>query len=158
MCRFWNGHTHTCLCDLITKSWWCTSDHIMTSPLQHTASSCNTMQHTEYCNTVQRVAARCNIPNWDLSGCTIKRSPISCLVPRLWVRLVAVRVLGMKWCVAVWCVATCCSVLQCRAVCCSALQCVAVSCRALKCAAVCCSVLHCVTMCCACACCSLGVM
>jgi len=37
----------------------------------------------------------------------------------------------MYVCIAVWCVAVCCSVLQCVAVCCSVLQCVAVCCSVL---------------------------
>ena len=39
-------------------------------------------------------------------------------------------------CIAVLCVAVCCSVLQCVAVCCSVLKCVAVCCSVLQCVVV----------------------
>ena len=87
--------------------------------MQHTATHCNTLQHTALLQrkdifVLQCVAVCCSV--------------LQCVA----VRCTCAHFSRYPYVVVVQCVAVCCSVLQCAAVCCSVLQCVAV----------CCSVLH----------------
>jgi len=87
--------------------------------LQHTATHCNTLQHTHTLTSMLREPhthlntspERSTLTLWHISY-TQPHSHFSTSSDRT-----------MWQCVAVCCVAVCCSVLQCVAVCCSVLQC-----------------------------------
>jgi len=135
--------------------------------MQHTATCCNTPQHTTihsvwhsshllfcnatHCNTLQHTATNCNTQCVAAIASFFGDPRVCCSVLQL-LQHIAV------CCILLQCTAVCCSVLQFVAGCCShciyffdILECVAACCRCcsmLQCAAVCCSVLLCVAVCC----------
>jgi len=97
---------------------------------QHTATHCNTLQHSA-AHIATHTATHYNILQHTEEF--YRPSPA--------------HIQGAYCCSVLQCVAVCCSVLQCVAVCCSVLHSV-VCCSVLQCVAVCCSVLQCVAVCC----------
>jgi len=143
--------------------------------MQHTATQCNTLQHTEthiqtfhtqglscadlsngvatHRNTLQHTATQCNTMQHTVIHCNKLQHTSRHFIPK-GCRLQISRIELIPMVIAVSrdlsstnCRAMCC-VLQCVAVCCSVLQCVAVCCSVLQHVAVCCSALQCVAVCC----------
>jgi len=119
ICVTWLIH----MCDMTRSYVWLDSDGIRSRRLwarlhRHTATHCNTLQHTWHNDSFICVT-------W-LRWCT-KSTPLSSFAKKK-TPVPAHGAAGTCWCV--WlavsqCVALCCSVLQCVAVCYSVLQCVA---------------------------------
>jgi len=104
---------------------------------QHTATRCNTLQHTapprEWGADDQRSRAF-----W--APCWFHPGPATCFRETMSNRMEKKGDQTSE-------MLTRCSVLQCVAVCCSVLQCVAVCCSVVQCVVVCCGVLQCVAVC-----------
>jgi len=92
--------------------------------LQHTATHCNTLQHTT--TPLPHSTPRCK---------TLQHSAIQYIGAPRGRRPTSVAALYPASQTPVCVCAVCCSVLQCVAVCCSVLQCVAVCCSVLQCVA-----------------------
>ena len=112
--------------------------------LQHTATHCNTLQHT--LNMYRKYA----LLGWrevEFAHASSAEARKYLARPFRGHALARTRT-TTGYSLLLQCVTVCCRVLQCDAVCCSVLQCVAVCCSLVQCVSVCCSVLQCVAVCC----------
>jgi len=114
--------------------------------LQHTATHCNTLQHT--CSVLQNVIKQSECRHYILHRVMCSTTSLLYAGGRAvspsqvgvsWVPECHYHILHRAMCnttpllyAVLQCVAVCCSVLQCVAVCCSVLQCVAVCCSVYR--------------------------